>query len=55
MNDSRRSTAEDGLMGDDAALAERAAALAERLRRGEAIDLDDCDGEELRTSCPPSA
>ncbi len=39
-------------MGEDAALAERAAALAERLRRGEAVDLDDCDGEELRNLLP---
>ena len=52
MNDSRGSTADDGMMGEDAALAERAAALAERLRRGEAIDLDDCDGEELRNLLP---
>ena len=52
MNDSRGSTADDGLMGEDAALAERAAALAERLRRGEAVDLDDCDGEELRNLLP---
>ena len=41
-------------MDEDAALAERAAALAERFRRGESIDLENCDGEELQTSCPPS-
>ena len=41
MNDSRGSTADDGLTGEDAALAERAAALAERLKRGEAVGLDD--------------
>ena len=52
MNDSPGSTAEDSLMGDEVELAERAAALAERLRRGEAVDLDDCDGEELRNLLP---
>jgi eukaryotic-like serine/threonine-protein kinase len=52
MNDSSRPTADDGLIGEDVALAERAAALAERLRRGETVDLDDRDGEELRNLLP---
>jgi len=52
MNDSSRSTADEGTTGEDAALAERAAALAERIRRGEAVDVEDCDGEELRNLLP---
>jgi eukaryotic-like serine/threonine-protein kinase len=52
MNDSRPSAAGDGLMGDAAELAERAAELSDRLRRGEAVELDDCEGEELRDLLP---
>jgi eukaryotic-like serine/threonine-protein kinase len=52
MNDPHRSTADEGLTEEDAALAEKAAALAGRLRRGEAIELADCDGEELRDLLP---
>ena len=52
MNDPRQLTAGDGLVGQDASLAERAAALAERLRRGEAVDYDDCDSDELRDLLP---
>jgi WD40 repeat protein/serine/threonine protein kinase len=44
--------AEGSQTGADAALAERAAALAERLRRGEDVDADDCDSEELRKLLP---
>ncbi len=52
MNDPSRQPADDGLIGEDVALAERVAALAERLRRGEVVDLDDRDGEELRDLLP---
>jgi eukaryotic-like serine/threonine-protein kinase len=52
MNASSGSTDDESLMGEDAELAERVAALAERLRRGESVDLDDCDGEELRKLLP---
>ncbi len=48
MNDPSRSTAGNGLKGEDAGLAERAAALAERIKRGETIDIADCEGQELR-------
>ncbi len=52
MNESPGSTGDDGLMGEDAALAERAAALAERLRHGEDVDLKDCESEDLRNLLP---
>ena len=52
MNDSRRLTTDDGLTSNDTALAERAAALAEQLGRGEAIDLDALEDEELRDLLP---
>jgi eukaryotic-like serine/threonine-protein kinase len=52
VNDSPQSTADEGLVVEDAALAERAAALAQRLTRGETIDLDDCQDEELRSLLP---
>jgi WD40 repeat protein/serine/threonine protein kinase len=52
MNHSSGTTADDELSGEDAALAERAAALAERLKRGEAVGLDDCGDEELRNLMP---
>jgi WD40 repeat protein/serine/threonine protein kinase len=52
MNEFPQLTAGDGLEDEDAALAEKAAVLAERLRRGEAVDVGDCDGEELRNLLP---
>ncbi len=52
MNDSSTSTADDAPKGEDIELAERAAVIAEQLRRGEAIKLDDCDTEELRDLIP---
>jgi WD40 repeat protein/serine/threonine protein kinase len=52
MNDPPQPTAGNGLVDEDAGLAEKAAALAERLRRGETIDLDECDTEELRNLLP---
>jgi eukaryotic-like serine/threonine-protein kinase len=52
MSDIREVDSDDVMMGEDAALAERAAALAERLTRGEEVGVDDCDGEELRNLLP---
>jgi WD40 repeat protein/serine/threonine protein kinase len=52
MSDPGGSTLQDDLMGEDAVLAERAAALAERLRRGEDADFDDIESEELRCLLP---
>ena len=52
MSEFRESQSDDMMMCDDAVLAERAAALAERLTRGEEIGVDDCDGEELRELLP---
>jgi eukaryotic-like serine/threonine-protein kinase len=61
MKNSPRSTADDGLLVEDAELAarvedaelaERVAALAERLRRGEAVGADDVAGEDLRDFLP---
>ena len=47
-----RSASDDEVIDEDAELAERAAALAERFRRGEPIDLEICDGEELQDLVP---
>ena len=51
MSDSRIATDDDSVPGEDAALAEMAASLADRLRRGEAVEVDDC-GDELRSLLP---
>ena len=52
MNDTPVSTADQDITGEDAALAERAAALAEQFRRGETVDFGDCDRDELRNLLP---
>jgi eukaryotic-like serine/threonine-protein kinase len=52
MSDPRRSTVDYDLAGKDAVLAERAAVVAERLTRGEAIDPEDCVSEDLRDLLP---
>jgi eukaryotic-like serine/threonine-protein kinase len=51
MNAASESTPDDDLVDADAELAEQAAALAERLKSGEPIDLDDC-GDDLLTLLP---
>ena len=52
MNDGPGCPTDDLLISRDTALAERAAALAERLSRGEAVDIHDCESEELRDLLP---
>jgi eukaryotic-like serine/threonine-protein kinase len=52
MTEPPRSTAGDGPIDEEAGLAEMAAVLAERLRRGEEIGLDECEDEELRSLIP---
>jgi eukaryotic-like serine/threonine-protein kinase len=52
MNDSPPSTVGDDVTVEDAPLAEQAAALAERVKRGEAVDDHDCATQELRDLLP---
>ena len=52
MSESPASTAGNEPIVDDAPLAEQAAALAERLKRGDVIDPHDCENEELRSLLP---